>query len=419
MAALPRAFWSLLISSSGSNLADGIIKLGVPLIAAALTRDPFLVGLVGTAAGLPWLIMALPAGVIVDRVDRRKTLIIANIVRILSLILLVILLALKGLDVWSLGVIVLVMGIAEVFYDTSAQTILPDIVPRASLTRANARLYGAEMTMNSFIGPPLAGVLAAVSLVVMAGAPALLWIGATLFLFGIKGNFTVGGGDAAPEPGVSAAPRQSMWHDLVEGLRYLWSTKVLRTMAIMTGVSNLASNAQFAVFVLFAVGPHSEMKLNSIGYGLLTTGFAIGALLGSFIAEKVVDRIGRTGVIAFALVVFPIQVAVPAFTTSPWIIGVSFLIGGIAVALWNVTAVSLRQEVTPPRLLGRLNSAYRLLAWGSNPVGAFLGGIVASAFGFQAVFLAFGGVCLLLLFLLPNVSKARITELLESRSDAD
>jgi MFS family permease len=134
------------------------------------------------------------------------------------------------------------------------------------------------------------------------------------------------------------------------------------------------------------VGPTSAMGLSEPAYGALLTATAAGGLLGSLVAERVERRIGRARSLVLTLVGGAVLVGAPAATVNPVLIGAAFFVGGVTIAIWNVITVSLRQRVTPDRLLGRLNSAYRLLAWGSRPLGAVAGGVLAEVFGLRAVF---------------------------------
>lgn len=132
------------------------------------------------------------------------------------------------------------------------------------------------------------------------------------------------------------------------------------------------------------------MGLTDAQVGILLTATALGSLLGSFLAERIERAIGRSLSLTFALIGGTVLLAAPAFTTNPFIIGAAFFLGGLSIVLWNVVAVSLRQTITPDRLLGRVNSGYRLLAWGTMPVGAALGGILGQFLGLPPVFLIMG-----------------------------
>lgn len=179
---------------------------------------------------------------------------------------------------------------------------------------------------------------------------------------------------------------RSLRADIREGLGFLLQSRVLRSLAMMTGLANLASAAAGAVFVLFAVGSGSPMGLTEPQFGLLTTASAAGAILGSVLAGRVTARLGRARSIAAATVAFVVMAGTPTLTANPWLIGAAWALGGFGVMVWNVIVVSLRQSITPDALLGRVNSCYRLLAWGTMPVGALLGGAIGEALGLRAVF---------------------------------
>jgi MFS family permease len=173
---------------------------------------------------------------------------------------------------------------------------------------------------------------------------------------------------------------------VAEGLRYLWRHRLLRTLAAMTGLFNFATNATFAVFVLYAVGPNSAMRLTEVTFGLLFATIAAGSLIGALLADRIIRRLGRSRSLFLGILGGVGIVGISALTTSPLVIAGVFLIGGLANALWNVVAVSLRQLITPDRILGRINSSYRLVAWGTRPLGAAAGGLLGELFGLRAVF---------------------------------
>ncbi len=376
-APLGTAYWRLWTSSGLSNLADGALKVALPLVAVGFTRSPVLVAGVTLALTLPWLLLALPVGALADRLDRRHLMLGANAARALLLAGLVAALAWDLGSIWVLYVVAFGLGAAETVYDTSAQSILPAVAPRAELTRANGRLYAVELTANQFVGPPLGGVLVAAGATVAFAAPMGLWLAALGALLLVPGRFRV-----AREGGTSVRA------DVAEGLRFLGRHRLLRTLAVMVGVSNFASSAVFAVFVLHAVGPGSAMGLSEQGYGLLLTTLAVGSLFGSFAAQGFVRVLGRARSLTLTVVGSALLLGVPAVTADARLVGAAFLVGGALIVVWNVVTVSLRQRISPDRLLGRVNSGYRLLAWGTMPLGAAAGGLLADAVGLPAVFVS-------------------------------
>jgi MFS family permease len=390
-------FLRLMTASGLSNLADGVLKTAIPLVALRYTTSPAQIAGLTLAITLPWLVAALPAGALVDRWDRRATMLIANSVRAGVLGLVALVAATGAGSIWWLYAGAIFVGTAEVFHDTTAQSILPMIVPRTRLQKANGRLYALELTANSFVGPPLGGVVAAAGIAVALGAPAGLWVLAVLVLATLRGTFRV-----------ERTTKTSLRADVAEGLRFLWQRPVLRTLATWVGVSNLAWTAGQSVIVLWAVGPSSTLKLTDPQYGVLLTTLAVGAVVGSLIADWVAGRIGRTASLVASMVASALGLATPLLTTNIWVIGTLFAISGLGISLWNVITVSLRQRLTPDRLLGRLNSAYRLLAWGTMPLGAALGGALGQAFGVEAVFAVGTALTLALLTLTGQLTPSRL-----------
>jgi len=406
---LGRPFWQLWSASALSNLADGLVKIALPLVAVTLTDSPGLVAGVTLAVTLPWLLFALPVGALADRVDRRIAMVMADVVRAAAMAVLAVPLVL-GLEssaaaLWVLYAVALLLGTAETVYDTCAQSILPQVVARDRLPRANGRLIAVELTANEFVGPPLGGLLVAAGVAAAFVAPAALWAAAVGALLLLRGDFSV----PREEPTTLRA-------DVAEGLRYLWGHRLLRTLATMTGLFNLATNATFAVFVLYAVGPDSAMGLTEVGYGLLFATLAAGSLIGALLADPIIRRLGRSRSLLVGLLGGVGTVGVAAVTTIPLVIAVAFLIGGLTNALWNVVAVSLRQRITPDRILGRINSSYRLVAWGTRPLGAAAGGLLAELLGLRAVFAVAAALILGTLIGMPQVTDTAIST---AEQDAD
>ncbi|HKQ01925.1 MAG TPA: MFS transporter, partial [Actinomycetes bacterium] len=187
---------------------------------------------------------------------------------------------------------------------------------------------------------------------------------------------------------VGAGPAGStrLCDEVAEGTRFVWRHPVLRPLAIMLGLQNMAFSAAFSVFVLFAVAP-GPMGLSDAGYGVLTATLGVGSLLGTWLAARVERRLGRVRTLVLSIVLNGISLVVPVVTALPVPIGTSMLASGAGIVFWNVVTVSLRQRITPDRLLGRMNASYRLVGWGTIPLGAALGGVLAEALGLRGAFL--------------------------------
>jgi MFS family permease len=368
-------FWKILGASGASNLADGIFQVALPLIAVSLSDSPLVVAGVAIAGRLPWLVFVLFAGAIADRVDRRRTMRNVQVARVIIVGAMAALAYSGGLSIPILYVVAFALGVGETLFDTAAQSILPNVVRPEQLSRANGRLYAVELVMNQFVGPPLGGVLVGISIPLALSGSALGYAVAAIGLALIAGSFR------ARREG----PREGILREIAEGWRFVVGHRLLRTLAIMVGVMNLASNAVWAVFVLYALSP-GPMGLSAAGFGILITTLAAGSVIASLVTPHLEARFGPGRVVWASVAINAVGLAVPAFTSNALLVGASFVATGFAAVSWNIITVSFRQRITPDALLGRMNATYRLFAWGTQPLGALLGGLVAEWFGLETVF---------------------------------
>jgi MFS family permease len=341
----------------------------------------------------------LPVGALVDRLDRRIVMLVANITRCSLLAVVSVTFAVGVSSIWVLYALGLAVGVAEVFYDTSSQSILPQVVDKRILAKANGFLYGAEMTANTFIGPPIGGLLMGVSVALSFATPAALWGLAVGALLCIRGGYRAERTDK----------QKNLFREIGEGLSFLVHHSVLRTLALMTGVANLASSGSSTMIVLFAVGEESAMGLNESQFGLLFAVSAVGSLIGAISAQKVAKLVGRTVALCALPALVGMYLMTPFFTANVFVFAGMGIISGFAISVWNVIVVSLRQGIVPEALLGRLNSSYRLLSWGTIPLGSALGGVIAKSLGLRPVFLIFGLVVVALVALTPLISEGHIS----------
>ena len=396
-------FYKLWAASAISNFGDGIRLTALPLLAATLTRDPALIAGVFFASSAPWLLFALHAGALVDRLDRRQTMWSMQVVR---MVLMVVLTGAIIADLGSTTMLVTIyvvsffLGIGEVLFDNAAQAIMPAVVRKDQLQVANGRLYAVEEAANRFAGPPVGSFLfvAAAALPFVFDA-ASFGVGAIL-IFLIAGSY-------AP---VREAPvgSTSIRHEIAEGLRWLWRHRILRTLAVMTGVSNLCGSLTFATFVLFAL---EILHLSEWGFGVIMAASAAGGLVGGLVAPRLARLFGDGKSFYVINIAGVITEVVIGLTSSAIVVAVAMISFSMGAMWWNVIAVSLRQSIVPDRLLGRVNSVYRLLAWGTMPVGAALGGVLAKLFGLRSVYFFSAVVlALLTLYMLPIISDKSIAE---------
>jgi MFS family permease len=367
-----RKLWT---ASAISNLGDGVRWTALPLLGASITRDPAKIAAIDLFATLPWFLFALLAGALVDRWDKRLAMAIANGVRFL-LVLGLALATLWGAESLLLIYVVgFLMGCSETIFDNSAQTILPAIVRKDQLERANGRLYAAEIINNQFVGPPLGGFLFA------AAAAAPFFLDSASFLISALLIAVLVGSFRSPRDETAGAT--TIRTDIAEGLKWLWNHRLIRTLAIMLGIWNGVSMAGFAIFVLFAL---EILGLDEVGYGILLGASTVGSLIGSMAASRLSKAGAGTTLIAMVTLGALSSLGI-GLTSSAIVVGLMSAIFGFTSVVWNVITVSLRQAIIPDRLLGRVNSVYRLLGWGSMPVGAALGGVMGSTLGLRSPFI--------------------------------
>jgi MFS family permease len=384
MSRLGASYWRLWSAASLSSLADGTFKITLPLLASAYTRTPLLVAGVGFAAMAPWLLFSLPAGAIADRADRRRVMLTANLVR-MTLLAAAGVLAVAGIgSIEQLYLVAFGAGIAETLYEAAAQAIVPRLVGPGQLDRANALQQIASQAANQFAGPAFGGLLVGAGVAVSLGAPALAWAFALATLARLPGTFRA-------ERNVPSSLRA----DITEGLRFLWTSTVLRSVSACAAISNFAGAASASVFVLYAVGPGSALGLTPAGFGLLLTASAVGSVVGALRVRAATRRLGHRKLLAINSMTQVVLIVVPVLTHNVVAIGLAYALGGFGVALWNVGTVSLRQRLVPERLLGRVISTHRLISWGSLALGALAGGVTAQLLGLVVLFWASAAMTLL------------------------
>ena len=403
---LPANFWKLWASSASANLADGITMIAFPLIAVGLTRSPAEIAGISVAAQIPMLLFGLIAGGLADRLDRRWTMLAVQVLRVAVVGGLAVLALAGAVTLPALYVAAFAIGSGEAFFDTNAQSILPAVAGRDRLVTANGRLFSAEMIMNSFVGPPVGGILVAIAVPVALSGAAIGYALAAAGLLLLSGSFRA----------AQTAPRRRLAVEIGEGIVYLARHRLLLTLSTMVALGRLGSAPFFALLVLYAVAP-GPMGLSEPGYGLLLAAFGVGSLLGSVVTGRAVALFGRPGVLTFSTLLFGLGILVPALTSEPLVVGAGFFVAGVAVMAWNITNVSLRQALLPQQLMGRVHATHRFMANGAGLLGAATAGAVGQAFGLRAAFAL--GAAIVLVGLLGRlvVTDGRIREA-EALADA-
>ena len=380
---LGRSYWKLWLATAISNLGDGVSMVAYPWLASAVTRSPILIAAAGFASRLPWLIFTLHAGVLTDRFDRRKLIVGMDFLRgVLTVFVggvvflnkdtlpsLNDLTSITDLKTnWSLYITLVVtaflFGLAEVLRDNSAQTLMPSVVDKENLEKANSRMWSAESLTNSFIGPPLGSLLIGIAIFLPFFFDAVSFFIAVALIASLAASF---------KPIQSDAPREKINFraEIREGFDWLWVHPLLRPMAIILGCMNGLGTMVGAVYILFA---QEVLHTTVFIFAILGTAGAIGGTIGGFFAPKVSAKLGSGPSLALALAAAPIGNLIIGLTSSWQVVWVVTAFETFVAILWNTITVSLRQSIIPPALLGRVNSVYRFFAWGSIPIGMFVGG---------------------------------------------
>ncbi len=371
-------FRRLWIAETISQFGTQVSLLAVPLVAISLLQaNPFQVALLGTIEFLPFILFSLPAGAWVDRLRRRPILITADVGRAVCLGWIPIAWELGVLSIEQLYVVGFVTGVLTVFFDVSYQSYLPSIVGHDEILEGNSKLE-LSRTVATTAGPALGGVLIGI-----VGAPlaivadAISYLGSALFVGRIKRR--------EPKPGADhdahGQPRVGVRAEVAEGLRYVLGNRYLRSIAATTGLWNLFSTIAFATYLVFMV---RDLGLDPGVIGVVLGIGNLGAIVGAFTATALGRRFGvGHAIVGAAALGGPAALLVPLASLGwaiPLLIIAQALIG-FSELVYNINQVSLRQSITPPTMQGRMNATMRFIVWGTIPIGATLGGIIATTIG--------------------------------------
>lgn len=372
---LESAFAWLWASSGSATLADGVYQVALPIAALQLGGGPASVATVYTAARLPWLLVALHAGVLVDRFDRRLLMVAANSLRTLMLLSGAVIVTFDIGGIIALAVTAFVLGIAETIGDTAMHSITPRVVASTNLERANSRLQATELVTNLFLGPSLGGLLAGIAMGWAFGAVALLYMAAALAAFRVVQK-----------------PQQQSVHGsratVRDGLAFLFRLRRLTIYAVGVGLLNVAYAAFQTALPIIALRP-GPLDLSAGQYGLLFGCAGISGLVAGLFTPQITRWAGSRVSMLIGVLGLAVGVATPGLSADLFLVIVGMLCTGLLV-LVNVVTVSYRQHAVPDHMLGRVTAAYRLLAFGGFPLGSALAGVVGTAASPQTVLVGAG-----------------------------
>jgi MFS family permease len=380
---LPGRFWRLWWAGAVSNLGDGVLVAALPLLAVRATGDRLSVGLVSTFVGLPWLLFALPVGAWLDRVDRRRAIVLADTFRALLVAGLAVVAGLGELHIWMLWVLAFGLGLGEVVADSASQALLPQLVEHDQLDRANGLRQAAEVAGNTFLGIPLGGVLFAAVAWLPLGFDAASFAVAAVLVASLRGRF---------RPHAASRPHRGWRAEMASGFRFLRRNHLLRHLVVVLTLLNLAFAAGESTFVLYA----TELQhLGDRGFALLLALVGAGSIGAGIAGGWLVGRMGRRFAILVASFTPALTMAGVGILPRVWWVVPMLAVQAAMITIWSVVAVTLRQRLVPQQLFGRVNAVYRWCSWGAAPLGAFLGAATAHTFGLRAPWFLGSGLVLL------------------------
>jgi predicted MFS family arabinose efflux permease len=376
------------------NLGDGVVVAAGPLLVASQTRDPFLVSLAVFAEYVPTLVVGTLAGVIADRVDRKRLTVAMNLGRSVALVILAWTILSGQVSIGLILLMLLVLGTAETFADLGSTSLLPSLVPRSGLGLANARIQGSSLLTNQLIGPPIGAFLFAAGMAIPFVADAAGFaLGAVLLSRIVMPEPRTSDAAAAPAttaeaPTGSATARgqatvRGLWTDLVEGFRWLRGHPPMRTLALTIFAFNVTYGAAWSVLVLYS---RDRLGMDSVGFGFRTTAIAIGGIIGTTSYGRLERRFSLADIMRVGLLIETLTHLGLALTRSSGIALVIMVVFGAHAVVWGTTSTTVRQRAVPDALMGRVSGIYRVGLNAGIVVGTPIGGLLARGFGITAPF---------------------------------
>jgi len=350
-----------------SKFADGLVGAAIPLLAATLTRDPILISVQSNMMLLPWLFFAIPIGALMDRLNRRLSMILVQATRVAIGAIIASLIISGHMNLWALMILTFVFGISEVVYDTATQSTIPSLLKGSQLERGNSKLQIADTIMQSFIGAPLGAMI----FVVFAFTPfmgiSVCYVVAIILVSSIASK-TMQNVRAADAP-----KRDALSAEIKAGLVYLWQDKVLFRLVVTTGAVGFCYALGQSTLVLFIL---DHLHVPEASYGLLMIPLAVGALAGAFASPKLSARFGRSQTLAYSLPVSALTLLLAGLAPSATWYMAATLFHGFFIAQWNILLMSTYHAMIPNEIFGRIHGTRSTLVWGLMPIGGLIGGFL-------------------------------------------
>ncbi|MFC8921299.1 MFS transporter [Cellulosimicrobium sp. NPDC057127] len=398
------SFRWLVTSSWTSNVGDGIALAAGPLLVQSQTDSAFLVALAALVQRVPWLLLGLWAGAIADRVDRRRLVVVANLLRAGVVAALCAFLVTDRVSITVVLVALFCLGVAEVFADTTTSTLLPMLVDRRDLGTGNARLQAGFLVGNQLVGPPVGAFLFAAGTVWPFVAQAISILLAVLLVARI-----------ATTPVPARDERSHVRRDIAQGVRWILADPPVRTLALVILAFNITWAAPWAVLVTYAL---DHLHMGEVGFGLLTTASAVGGILAIGLYGRLERRVRLATLMRVCLSLEVLMHLALALTTTGWVAIVVMGVFGLYSFVWGTVSSTVRQRAVPTGLQGRVSAAYMVCVYGGIAVGQLLGGVLAQAWGLTAPFwFAFAGAGITLALVWRQLSHVAHAGAVETRAE--
>lgn len=364
------AFNRLFSASVISNLSDGLLAVAAPLLAISLTKDPILISMLSAFVMLPWLLFAIPIGLIVDRSNKRLLVTFTNSIRFITAGLVALAISTDTITIYWLLLATFLIGKCEVASDTAAQSLIPVILEKKNFEKANSRMNIAETVIQNFIGAPLSGFLYATSIVLPFILNSLGFLVAAIFVLMIPAHLISNGSSVETED----AEKKSFISEIKFGLNNLWNDRPLRRLVATTTSLGFFYSVSTSTLILFIT---ETLEVQAKYFGVLMAGAGSGGVLGGILTPVLSKKFGRGSVLAVAIFISSITVLFQGISPNVWVFGVIGFISAFAITNWNILLMSCYQVLIPAELYGRIHGARRTFVWGVMPIGALLGGVIA------------------------------------------
>ena len=364
------AFNRLFSASVISNLSDGLLAVAAPLLAITLTKDPVLISMMSALVMLPWLLFAIPIGLVVDRVDKRLLITCTNSLRFIISGLLALAISTDFITIYWLFLAAFLIGICEVASDTAAQSLIPVILEKKHYEHANSRISTAETVIQNFIGAPLSGFLYAIAIVLPFALNSLGFLIAAVFVFLIPAHLVAHN----KEIQVADEEKVSFISEIKFGLSYLWNDEKLKFLVIFGTSTAFFFSLATSTTILFIT---ETLKMDPKFFGVFMAISGTGAVVASLVTPAISKKLGRGNVLSYAIIAASVTILLQGLSSNIWIFTIIGFISAFVITNWNILLMSSYQVLIPPHLYGRIHGARRTFIWGVMPIGAFCGGVIA------------------------------------------